>query len=251
MENPVRERIRQLSPQQKISAGLLGLVGLLAFGLAANQVLSQINAPFFVSKSVIEKANKFFVDQQAENTSLEASKTKDTDHDGLSDYDELYVYSTSPYLVDTDSDGLQDASEIAQGTDPNCPQGKVCIDTQGQVVATTSSMPVPGDMSPPVPYVGNTAASASSSAVGAVQSFLDNPAPPDSMTAAQNRAYFVAHNLVPKAEVDALPDSVVIQAYTAAYQDALRIQAASHPVTASSSSTTPAPIPSSPTAPTP
>jgi len=51
---------------------------------------------------------------------------KDTDLDGISDYDELYIFFTSPYLDDTDSDGYKDKDEIAAGTDPNCPKGKVC-----------------------------------------------------------------------------------------------------------------------------
>jgi len=54
-------------------------------------------------------------------------KSRDTDHDGLSDWDELYVYHTSPYLADTDGDGISDAEEIKNGTDPNCPQGQNCF----------------------------------------------------------------------------------------------------------------------------
>lgn len=59
-------------------------------------------------------------------------KNTDTDHDGLSDYEEIYTYKTSPYLADTDSDGIPDKTEVDNGTDPNCPQGKSCnvaIDT--------------------------------------------------------------------------------------------------------------------------
>ncbi len=53
-------------------------------------------------------------------------KEIDTDSDGLSDFDELNIYNTSPYLPDTDSDGLSDFDEINQGTDPNCAKGAVC-----------------------------------------------------------------------------------------------------------------------------
>lgn len=55
-----------------------------------------------------------------------ALQAKDTDGDGLSDYDELNRYHTSPYLKDTDSDGVDDKAEITQNTDPNCPKGQDC-----------------------------------------------------------------------------------------------------------------------------
>lgn len=43
----------------------------------------------------------------------------DTDGDGLSDYDEVYVYFTDPLLADTDGDGLSDGEEVnIYGTDP-------------------------------------------------------------------------------------------------------------------------------------
>lgn len=54
-------------------------------------------------------------------------QAKDTDHDTLSDYEELYFYGTSPYLADSDSDGIDDATEITQTSDPNCPKGESCI----------------------------------------------------------------------------------------------------------------------------
>lgn len=45
---------------------------------------------------------------------------KDTDGDGVNDYDEANIYATSPYLEDTDSDGVSDYDEIQKGTLPNC-----------------------------------------------------------------------------------------------------------------------------------
>lgn len=53
-------------------------------------------------------------------------RTQDTDRDGLTDYQELTVYGTSPYLVDSDSDGFADSEEIQSGNDPNCPSGNDC-----------------------------------------------------------------------------------------------------------------------------
>lgn len=42
----------------------------------------------------------------------------DSDFDGLSDFEEIRRYLTSPILVDTDGDGHWDGEEVAAGTDP-------------------------------------------------------------------------------------------------------------------------------------
>ena len=54
---------------------------------------------------------------------------QDTDLDGLNDYDELYIYGTSPYVADSDSDNISDKDELDSGNDPNCPKGEVCVIT--------------------------------------------------------------------------------------------------------------------------
>lgn len=63
---------------------------------------------------------------QADLTELYALQNKDSDADGLSDFNELYVYKTSPYLEDTDSDGYSDKTEVEAGHDPLCPAGQDC-----------------------------------------------------------------------------------------------------------------------------
>jgi ABC-type transport system substrate-binding protein len=42
----------------------------------------------------------------------------DSDNDGLSDYDEIFIYGTDPENPDTDGDGINDGDEIARGTNP-------------------------------------------------------------------------------------------------------------------------------------
>lgn len=44
---------------------------------------------------------------------------KDSDDDGLSDYDEIIIHQTLPWVVDTDEDGVSDADEVRDNTDPN------------------------------------------------------------------------------------------------------------------------------------
>jgi len=61
----------------------------------------------------------------AQQTALDLH-TKDTDGDGLNDWDEENVYHTSQYIADSDSDGIDDGVEIQNSTDPNCPEGQDC-----------------------------------------------------------------------------------------------------------------------------
>ena len=53
--------------------------------------------------------------------------TRDTDQDGLSDFDEINIYQSSPYLKDSDSDGIDDQREVARGSNPVCPEGQDCF----------------------------------------------------------------------------------------------------------------------------
>ena len=58
--------------------------------------------------------------------SIEELKNSDIDQDGLTDYQEIYQYRTSMFLVDTDSDGYTDSEEVTTGNDPLCPAGQNC-----------------------------------------------------------------------------------------------------------------------------
>lgn len=63
------------------------------------------------------------VSNQAEITAL---KEKDTDGDGLSNYDELFTYGSSPYLFSSAGDEISDGEKIRNGQNPNCPRGQSC-----------------------------------------------------------------------------------------------------------------------------
>lgn len=112
-----------LSRNEKL--GFIGLIvlAILVIYLGFRQLGNNIRGPLAWRQSA---ANGSVSEVLSEAEQLAALKQKDTDKDGLSDYDELYVYQTSPYLPDTDSDGISDKTEIEQGTDPNCPKGKDC-----------------------------------------------------------------------------------------------------------------------------
>jgi len=108
---------------RKFSAVILVLCGIAVLGIGLWQFAYRVRAPFFGRATGLKNFKS--LDQQ-EFERLVAKRNKDTDGDGLTDFDEEYVYSTSPYLADSDSDGFSDKEEIDSGNDPNCPSGKTC-----------------------------------------------------------------------------------------------------------------------------
>lgn len=84
-----------------------------------------------IKKSVIYDLPDFLKEQLTNNQNNEEQtiaelKNKDTDQDGLTDFAELYQYSTSMFLDDSDSDGVKDGDEVIKGEDPLCPFGQEC-----------------------------------------------------------------------------------------------------------------------------
>ncbi|MGI6373954.1 MAG: hypothetical protein ACOX0C_01320 [Patescibacteria group bacterium] len=105
------------SRRQKTALILLTFFSLLILSIWLVQISEGIKGPFKLPRR--EGATTI-----TEETDLH---NRDTDGDGLSDYDEIYVYGTSPYLEDTDGDGISDYDEIMAGTDPLCPEGENCF----------------------------------------------------------------------------------------------------------------------------
>ena len=118
----VEEKGREgLSKEQKIGLILLSTFAIFAIGLGILQIRNTMYAPFALNKKIPPLTRD-------DINSNEALMYRDIDKDGLNDFDELYVYSTSPYLADTDSDGLTDKAEVDKGTNPICPEGQNCAE---------------------------------------------------------------------------------------------------------------------------
>lgn len=107
----------ETQPNRRIF-GAIFVLGAAALVLGGMQILNTIRSPF---RSIDSSSNISTVSAQVNELS-----SRDTDGDSVNDFDELYVYQTSPYLADSDSDGIDDATEIGAGTNPNCPTGQNC-----------------------------------------------------------------------------------------------------------------------------
>ncbi len=228
MRPGVKSWWRSLSREQKISVSVLSTCAVITLFLAVGYVRAQVASPFRVSKTLVQQSTLFFEQQNAEEKQLAESKSKDTDRDGLSDYNEINIYETSAYLPDSDSDGIPDMIEVVQGTNPNCPEGKQCIDPLelASITATSTVGSEFLDVTAIPSSMSATMMGSSSSTVQRVQEFLQAPPKPESMTPTQIRTYLVQHNLTTADALASLPDDQILKIYQAAYDEAIRIQEA-------------------------
>lgn len=123
----------RITHEQKIGLVLLSAFVLLAVTLGLIQMRNTLYKPFALNKSIPPLLGE-------QVNTPDALRYRDTDFDGLTDFDELYIYTTSPYLADSDSDGIKDKDEINSGKNPNCAEGKDCsasIVTEGSALPET------------------------------------------------------------------------------------------------------------------
>ncbi len=112
-----------LGKSQKIAVAVLAFFTLVIFIFWGIQFKKNLSEPFAYKGSKEAEAP---TGSSVSEDSEEALQSKDTDKDGLNDWDELYFYKTSPYLEDSDSDGFSDKEEVDNNKDPNCPAGRDC-----------------------------------------------------------------------------------------------------------------------------
>ncbi|MBT5807827.1 hypothetical protein HOI18_00965 [Candidatus Uhrbacteria bacterium] len=117
---------KTLSSEQKAAFALLMFLGIGGVYFGFRSFGANLMRPIQVQIAEFYAGEGFLTEDQRESEELEAAKVSDTDGDGLVDYDELYIYKTSPYLTDSDSDGYDDNQEVFSGNDPNCPVGRDC-----------------------------------------------------------------------------------------------------------------------------
>jgi len=121
------EKPQQLEKGQKIAAISLAVFGVFIMIVWMAQFKNNLVSPLDSSRKsnneIQQEAVCIGPECAGEDENL---RFKDTDQDGLTDYDEINIYKTSPYLEDSDSDGLSDSAEISSEEDPNCPVGRDC-----------------------------------------------------------------------------------------------------------------------------
>jgi hypothetical protein len=122
---------QQIGKGQKIAATGLAIFGVFIIVIWAVQFKSNLISPLQPKNTTENSSNNSSTctGSDCSGNTDQALKYKDTDQDGLSDYDELNVYKTSPYLADSDSDGMLDGKEISSSSDPNCPEGRQCYES--------------------------------------------------------------------------------------------------------------------------
>ncbi|OGY78461.1 MAG: hypothetical protein A3B74_02070 [Candidatus Kerfeldbacteria bacterium RIFCSPHIGHO2_02_FULL_42_14] len=136
-EDTPTEAVAKETIKQKASLWVFIVIALLTLILGSASIYKQLTGPF---QPQLKNSNQSAVVLgKSELEKLQELKTKDTDSDTLNDYDELYVYDTSPYLADSDSDNASDAEELKEGQNPNCPQGTICDQPRKSDTPATNS----------------------------------------------------------------------------------------------------------------
>jgi len=137
-----------LSREQKIGFVLLLAFAILVIGLGVLQIRNNMYSHFALNNK-IPNTLKDQVD------TVDALRFRDTDRDGLSDFDELYIYGTSPYIADSDSDGISDGEEVKRGTNPMCAPGQDCSLTPDAAAIAVSSSTVDPSLAVPAEQPAN------------------------------------------------------------------------------------------------
>ncbi|MCK9439054.1 MAG: hypothetical protein WCY43_00255 [Patescibacteria group bacterium] len=139
-----------MDKERKVALSILGVFSLLVIIIFFINLRNDIKKPFVIpiiessgeQESSCADGNCSGGDNlSSDNLDL---KLVDTDGDTISDWDELFIHGTSPYLEDTDGDNLTDYEELfVYKTDPLCPQGQNCSSSVSSENQTTSNELVP------------------------------------------------------------------------------------------------------------
>lgn len=117
---------KQLTREERVAFGFIAVCGIGAVLFGGLSFFSNVKKPFLISYT----GPRYVTSAEKESEQIALQRITDTDEDGISDYDELNIFATSPYIADTDSDGRPDGTEVLEGGDPNCALGKTCVSSE-------------------------------------------------------------------------------------------------------------------------
>jgi len=220
----VKEWWNSLPKDRQFSVSTFSFCGGVVIVLSLIHIRMNIVSPFLVPKTVLKPAQEILARREEKANELEASKNKDTDRDGLSDYSELYAYRTSPYLSDTDSDGMPDAIEIAMNTDPNCPEGTQCVQLVNQQPAGVTSSTF-SDITDVAQFISTSDPNAPPQIRGA-QQFINEAKDPSTVTSSEVRDILIKYALVDPEKIVDLSERELLAIYTATYEQVVKIREA-------------------------
>ena len=184
---------KKLTHEERVAFGFITACGIGAVIFGGLSFISNVKKPFLISYT----GPRYVTSAEKESEEVARQRITDTDSDGISDYDELNVFATSPYIADSDSDGRSDGTEIVEGGDPNCALGKTCASSDlinSSVTASFLETDAPTAPDANVPSLEETVGALQQLSVGEVRELL-------------------AGSGVDQASLDALTDEQVMALY--------------------------------------
>ncbi|MCK5061605.1 hypothetical protein KAR28_03570 [Candidatus Parcubacteria bacterium] len=141
----VRAHYSGLPKSQKIAVAVLAFFAVFVVIIWSMQIRDNIFSPFDRDKNISNQplSGVCTGPECASNQNMDSDlMNQDTDNDGLTDWEELTIYKTSPYLEDSDSDGINDKDEIDLEKNPLCKEGDICDVVSNASTGEVSEEPV-------------------------------------------------------------------------------------------------------------
>ena len=194
----IRKSSSAFTREQRAGFTLVIVAGGLALVLGILYMGRHLSSPFDIDYS----GPQYLSSAEQEMLEILEQKQSDTDGDSLSDYDELNLHNTSPYLEDTDGDGYTDPAELASGTDPTCAPGQIC-NTQDDITPINTA---------------DLFGAVTDSQIDAQQAMVDIQSAISSLSVADIRALLISAG-VAEVEVNAMSDAQVQEFFNVVVAD--------------------------------